>query len=92
MLVLAVGSAVNAQQQRHLASFHVTERVSQQSVHFSSVFALETDFLGRGDVQLGHQGVVLMSELTQSIAFHRVNFRRFCVVPGKQNRVPAAII
>src|SRR3989442_3021877 len=42
MLVLSVWATVNAQQQRDLRSFRITHRISQQAVHFRSIFALET--------------------------------------------------
>src|SRR5258707_14160966 len=70
----------------------MTEWISQQPVHFRSVFAFEIDFLGLSNLQLSQERAVLMSQLTQRIAFHRVNFRRFRVVAGKQNRVSAGSI
>src|SRR5216684_2495068 len=62
MLVLAVGSAVNAQQQRNLGAFHVTEWISQQAMNVGAVFALESNFLALRNLKFGHQRIVLMSK------------------------------
>ena len=90
---------MNAQQQRNFRAFYVTDWISQQAVHFSSVFTLEIDVFGLRDLKFIHQGIVLMSDLTESgviiylthcLAFHRVNFSWFRVVAGKHNRAVAA--
>src|SRR5262245_52827975 len=48
MLILPVRPAVNAQQQRNLRSFPVTERVGQQAVDLSSFFLLKLTSSGGG--------------------------------------------
>ena len=63
MLVLTVRTAVNAQQERDLRAFHITDRISEQAVNFRSVFALEIDCFRLAQFQLGEKGVVLMREL-----------------------------
>src|SRR3989441_6706264 len=61
MLVLSVWATVNAQQQRDLRSFRITNRISQQAVHFRSIFALETDIFSFSKPKLIQERVVLMS-------------------------------
>ena len=87
MLILSVGSAVNAQQERNLGSFHVTDRISQQAVNFRSIFTLEIDVFGLTKLKLIHQRIILMSKLAKLLTFHRINFRRLHVITRKQDRV-----
>ena len=58
-------------------------------MNFSAVFALEAHFRGLTDLKFIHQRIVLMRDLPQRLAFHRINFSWFVVVAGKQNGMPA---
>ena len=87
MRVLSVRAAVNAQQQRNLRPFQITNRVCQQAMNFGSVFTLETDFFGLRKVEFIHQRVVLMSDLSQRPAFECTNFIRLSVAAGKHDGV-----
>src|SRR5437762_13924113 len=55
MLVLSVWATVYAQQQRDFCAFLVTNRISQQAVHFCPIFALETDICCFGKLKLIQQ-------------------------------------
>ena len=56
---------MNTQQQRDLCSFHVSNRIREQAMHFSTVLAFETGQLRLAKLQLGEQRVVLMRELVE---------------------------
>src|SRR6267378_3419095 len=63
MLILPIRSAVNAEQQRYLRSFHITDRVSEQPMDFCSILALEADRLRLAQLQFSEQRIVLMRKL-----------------------------
>src|SRR5260370_26685974 len=62
MLILPVRSAVDAQEQRNLCSFHITNRISQQAMNVGSVFALKSNFFALRNLKFGHQRIVLMGK------------------------------
>src|SRR6266700_4307676 len=90
MRVLSVRTAVNAQQQRNLRPFHITDGICQQAMDFGSVFTLESDFFGLREVEFIHQRVVLMSDLSQRLSFERENFSRLSVAAGKYDGAAAS--
>src|SRR6185436_17656129 len=85
MLVLAVWSTVNPQQQRDLRAFDVTGGVRQQTIHLRAVFALKADFLSRPEIQFGKQRVALRRQLAQLVAVDGVDLTRFRVATGYRN-------
>ena len=87
MLILPVRPAMDAQQQRDPRTFHITDRVGKQAMHFSAIFAPEIDFFGGGDIELRKQRVVVMGDLTKNAAFHGIHFCVFCVASRQNNRV-----
>src|SRR3954464_14840208 len=56
---------MNAQQQRDLRAFDVSNRIGEQAMHFSSIFALEADRLSLAQLQLSEQSIVLMRKLSE---------------------------
>src|SRR5215475_9338087 len=63
MLILTVRSAMDAEEKRHLRSLHISNGISQQTVDFGSIFALEADRLRLPHLQLCEQSIVLMRKL-----------------------------
>src|SRR5262245_1824537 len=74
MRVLTIRSAVNAQQQWNLRTGDVADGLCQQIVYFRSVLALEADFFCFAYVQLRHEFIILMRDLTQPAIVENVNF------------------
>ena len=66
VLILAVRPAVDPQQHRDLRAGDVADRLGQQAVDLGAVLALEADLLGRAELQLREQRVVLMRELASA--------------------------
>ena len=56
---------------------------------FRSILTLEIDVFRFAKLKLIHQGIVLMGYLAQTLSFHRVDFCRLHVVPGKQDGMTA---
>src|SRR5262249_7583901 len=90
MPVLAVGSAMNSQQQWHLRARHISHGTRKQAMDFGAVLALEAHILGRRDVELPEQRVVLVGELNQVVSFQAVNLPWFGITAGYYGRMPSA--
>ena len=84
MLVLSVRPAVNTKQERHFRPFHVSDRIGQQAVDLSTVGARKSDILGRRQVKLDKELVVLVRKLTEFAVLERIDLVRFRVATRDQ--------
>ena len=82
MAVLAVRAPMNPQQQRYFSSGRVASRPGQQPVDLGTVLTVKTHFFGLSEIQLSHERVVLMRDLTERVAFDRIDFVVFQVATG----------
>ena len=74
MLVLAIGAAVNAQNQRILSTLNEVGRLYQQCVDREAVAISERDVLGRPELDTREQTVVDVRQRALSAVFQRVQF------------------